>query len=1017
MRLLLNEPDIAGLTAEANKAIFSKEDNDESLYTLLYFTRVRRGAGFTIYNKDLNNTNKIIKSNNYSMNYRFFELTRNSLLGVSLAMTLGGFTACTDDYDLDDEGNYPSWLGGSIYEALKNPESLNSSGEEVLTGTFSNYVRLIDDLGYAETLGKTGSKTVFPANDEAFNRFFASNSWGVSKYDDLTEAMKKQLLYSSMLDNALLVEMLSNVPYDATSVTQGEAMKHTTTVNVIDSITFLRNRADMPVNNKYWEKYYNTGIHLVMDNTRPMMVHFTEEQLTANNITTRGENSDFEVVTGTPYVVSEKSAYIFRNRIIHSDVTCKNGYIHQMENVLVPPGNLAEVIRTNGESKLFSRMLDRFSAPYYDAATTKNYNDYAQANGLSLIDSIFQKRYMSLRSQGSSLSYDPNQTTVSNMLPFDPGWNNYNNGNQGENPNKDIAAMFVPTDEALESYFLPGGGGEFLINQFGVKPNTKENLAENIDSIPLQNVEQLVSNLMKNSFVGSVPSKFGHVMDEANDPMGLSLEVLNKTSDGKYDVKIANNGVAYMLNTMFAPPSLMAVSAPVTLSDNMRVMNEAVNDGKKTSSLGLNLNHYAYLLAMSANYAFFIPTDDAFARYYVDPAYLLENQPRVLKFFYNSKRTPNVSCSAWKYNPATGEVTDSIGMVPASQFVSQFTDILNYHTVVLADGDSLGRNGNKFYKTKHGGEIFFDNGVVKGGGQIDNGLPESKVTQIYNQKNGVAYAIDHVIQSPQQSVYDVLQDSRFSEFMALCSDFDMDDLMAFASDRLTEINTVTKKKRMDAYHTFAAKGGLTDNVNYFNSYNYTVYAPDNDAMRLAFERGLPRWSDVKVLYDQYNEEFQEMKQRGVEISEEIQAARDKALAMVEEINAFIRYHFQDNSVYADKVVESGVFPTACSDTLGIREKLTITGGGDRIVITDKSGQQAIVDASNAERISNQMARDFVIANRRISTSSFAAVHQISVPLNSHVGTNRYDAAWTGAGARQRLAAFRKLFDEKLYLRY
>jgi uncharacterized surface protein with fasciclin (FAS1) repeats len=506
-------------------------------------------------------------------------------------------------------------------------------------------------------------------------------------------------------------------------------------------------------------------------------------------------------------------------------------------------------------------------------------------------------------------------------------------------------------------------------------------------------------------------------MDEANDPMGLSLEVLNKTSDGKYDVKIANNGVAYMLNTMFAPPSLMAVSAPVTLSDNMRVMNEAVNDGKKTSSLGLNLNYYAYLLAMSANYAFFIPTDDAFARYYVDPAYLLENQPRVLKFFYNSKRTPNVSCSAWKYNPATGEVTDSIGMVPASQFVSQFTDILNYHTVVLADGDSLGANGNKFYKTKHGGEIFFDNGVAKGGGQINNGLPESKVTQIYNQKNGVAYAIDHVIQSPQQSVYDVLQDSRFSEFMALCSDFDMDDLMAFASDRLTEINTVTKKKRMDAYHTFAAKGGLTDNVNYFNSYNYTVYAPDNDAMRLAFERGLPRWSDVKVLYDQYNEEFQEMKQRGVEISEEIQAARDKALAMVEEINAFIRYHFQDNSVYADKVVESGVFPTACSDTLGIREKLTITGGADRIVITDKAGQQAIVDASNAERISNQMARDFVIANRRISTSSFAAVHQISVPLSSHVGTNRYDAAWTGAGARQRLAAFRKLFDEKLYLRY
>ena len=38
----------------------------------------------------------------------------------------------------------------------------------------------------------------------------------------------------------------------------------------------------------------------------------------------------------------------------------------------------------------------------------------------------------------------------------------------------------------------------------------------------------------------------------------------------------------------------------------MRIMNEAVNDGKNRSVLDLKLNYYAYLLAMSANYAFFI---------------------------------------------------------------------------------------------------------------------------------------------------------------------------------------------------------------------------------------------------------------------------------------------------------------------------------------------------------------------------------------------------------------------------
>ena len=970
------------------------------------------------------------------MNNHLIELARRACLCLGVAMACGCFTACTDDYDLDDPDNYPSWLGGSIYDAMKNPENLRSTNGNVLTGTFNNYLRLIDDLGYAETLSKTGSKTVFPANDEAFNRFYADNQWGVRKYEDLTVAMKKLLLYSSMLDNALLVEMLSNISDGSTAVIQGQALKHTTGANVIDSITWLRNRASMPVNNPYWEKYYDKGIYIVMDATRPMMVHFTEEQMTGNNITTRGEKSDFEVVTGTPYNMEEKSAYIYRNKIINADVTCKNGYIHQMQDVLVPPGNLAEVIRTNGESNLFSRMLDRFSAPYFDATTTKNYNDYAQINNLPLIDSIYQKRYMSQRSQNGTLTTDPNKMMSQYVLPFDPGWNNYNNGTN-ENSIKDIAAMFVPTDQAMKEYFLPGGGGEFLINAFGKKPNTEENLAENIDSIPLQNVQQLVGNLMKSSFVGTVPSKFNRVMDEANDPMGLSLDVLNMNTDGSYDVKIANNGVAYMLNTVFAPPSLIAVSAPVTLSSNMRIMNEAVNDGKSRTTLALNQNYYAYLLAMSANYAFFIPTDDAFGRFYVDPASLNSTQPRALKFYYQD-RSPYVYCSAWKYDLATGTVgtapEDSIGRVSADQFRTQFVDILNYHTIVLQEGEKLG--GNKYYKTKHGGTIRFDGNTVVSGGQLEGKSPVSQITQVYHQANGDAYAIDHVIEPPLRSVLDVLEnDSRFSEFINLCTDFDMDSIMEFASDRMTEKNEVTKKPRMDAYHTFAAKGGLTDNVNYFNSYNYTVYAPDNEAMQKAYGKGLPKWSDIKVLVDRWTPfknaaaeragkaeiTWKEAVQAGAfDIDKEtFQADRDQALAMVEEINTFIRYHFQDNSVYADNTVEAGVYPTACSDTLGIREKLTVSGGNGQITLKDKHGQTITIEASNSSKMVNEMARDYVIDSRTrsISTSSFAILHQISTPLNIHADTDRYDGLWTGSGSRAKLKAYRKQYDSYLYKRY
>ena len=176
------------------------------------------------------------------MNYRFIELPKKALRVLLLAVVCGGFSACEENYTLDDKGNYPAWLNTSIYSSLQFPES---SG---LTGTFTNYLTLIDDMGYAEVLARTGSMTVFPANDEAFERFYRNNSWGVTRYEDLTVAMKKQLLYSSMLDNALLVEMFSNIPATNgtySSVTSGIAMKHETKLELVDSITFIKDSLGM----------------------------------------------------------------------------------------------------------------------------------------------------------------------------------------------------------------------------------------------------------------------------------------------------------------------------------------------------------------------------------------------------------------------------------------------------------------------------------------------------------------------------------------------------------------------------------------------------------------------------------------------------------------------------------------------------------------------------------------------------------------------------------------------------
>ena len=175
---------------------------------------------------------------------------KKSVFCLSLALA-GLMAACVDKNEAVDADKKPSWLGGSIYQELKNPE--------YLTGTFSTYLQLVDDLGYAEVLNRTGSKTVFPANDDAFNRFFQSNDWGVRSYSDLSEAQKKMLLYSSMLDNALLIDMLSNVSNTSSvegTVTKGMAVKHQTQLSATDSLQLITSAA-----NQNQEEEIDHGMH------------------------------------------------------------------------------------------------------------------------------------------------------------------------------------------------------------------------------------------------------------------------------------------------------------------------------------------------------------------------------------------------------------------------------------------------------------------------------------------------------------------------------------------------------------------------------------------------------------------------------------------------------------------------------------------------------------------------------------------------------------------------------------
>ena len=70
-------------------------------------------------------------------------------------------------YDLDERT--PDGWGASIYSWLDEQ------------GNYTNTVQMIDELGYRDVLAKTGSKTLFVADDEAYAAFLPEQHLGCEK--------------------------------------------------------------------------------------------------------------------------------------------------------------------------------------------------------------------------------------------------------------------------------------------------------------------------------------------------------------------------------------------------------------------------------------------------------------------------------------------------------------------------------------------------------------------------------------------------------------------------------------------------------------------------------------------------------------------------------------------------------------------------------------------------------------------------------------------------------------------
>ena len=827
---------------------------------------------------------------------------------IALSACLFSFTAC-DKYDLDE--TTPEGWGASIYSYLAED------------GHYKNTVRLIEDLDLKEVLAKTGSKTMFVADDDAFERFYSNNSWGVRNYDQLSLAQKKMLLLGAMINNSYQINSLSSIE----GPVKGQCMRRLSSQTIYDTVSVVKVK-DLPnmtpearTHNTTWAKFDGRdNIVLMRDMTITPMIHFIEEQMADNKIT----NDDYNFLYNYTTERQAGDASVNGKKIVQQNIKCSNGFIHKVEDVVLPLQNMAELIASKPNVSLYNKLLERFCAPFYAGdAAVKQYNYLFNQS----VDSIYQKRFFSEKSQdGRPLIIDDDNIVAKSYLKFDPEWNQYYSGLAIPSANaaleKNMAVMMVPSNAALENYWN-NEAGKVLKDQYG-----------SWDKVPNDVIVELINNNMLSSFVESVPSKFGSILNDANDPMGVDKADIDS-------VWLGCNGAVYLTNKVYSPTSFVSVLYPAIVNETMKVMRWAVEKNQ----------YNVYLNSLNSRFSFFIPLNKAMLDY-IDPASYGKTKTQLYRFHYDATKTIPVWASVYEYDMDTREIGDSIREERDEYALkSKLRDILDNHIVIGNVED-----GNRFYKTKAGTEIEVANVsqgangmTVAGSLQLDGTYSGPlHVSYIYDQTamgNGKCYILDkEPIMTTRKSVFDVLSEhEEFAEMRKLIE----------GSSLLETIH--------DEKHACTST-----NLNCFNTYHYTIYVPTNETiLKLQEEGKLPTWEQV----DNW-EEGSPQRQRD-------------SLA----IENFIKCHIQDNALFigAQPQEEDG-YETAYIGESGKFDRVFTTLTKDDIIIKKTQTDTKPCKVIKKAGLYNIMAREYQLEGTdkntatSVYTTSSAVIHLIDGSL-------------------------------------
>lgn len=633
------------------------------------------------------------------------------------------------------------------------------------TRRFNTLLRLMADVSWGSKLYDAEEYTLFAADDDAFAAFFASCGWKdakgapVGSYEQLTAAQKSLLLRSMVIEGQWPLRRLTALGYPM--LAGGEDSR-----SVLPVEDFPVNLSEIAGEEKPWDRLkqqHPEGVTLKGGAPNQIVV-FRKYPLEHAGV----NYSDVAFILGLPEsdpAMAENYFFVNGVRIAEANLICTNGCCHVMDGIAVLPSDIPAALRAEGTTGLFSMLLERFSRPL---ATEE--------------DGVFERTY---------------------DLPLLGGFK----------------TLYVPDNEAMAQFFIQGKG-RILMEVYGNKPNTLENLPYNICQVPREVIRPLVENLLKSSFGETVPGNYLHILNDAGDAM-FPGTVYPSEEDFRRTVKkvlLTAGGVVYVMNHVVQPAAFANVMAPVLFSDNAKIVRSVATadenyiQGASFNNAPFKQYYSTFMKAMQSRFSFFVPTDEALGSYgLVDPMSLARSATgfhRYWRLEYADRNNPLVPIRAtafWFDETAGSRPEDTrkpsgttyANVSEPSQSLQSLTngaglvkkklllEMMDQHIIVHDSSDEQGMTGPaRYYMSRGGAPVLVKSKgdasnnnvgmVVNGGFQVQlnsDGYPDNDhdcvVTEGYDQTGGVAdgvkgygngmtYFLDRPMQPTTRSVYNVL---------------------------------------------------------------------------------------------------------------------------------------------------------------------------------------------------------------------------------------------------------------------